>query len=139
MMHGFEDCEAIMPSPFPGMDPYLEGSFWQSVHAQLSAEIARQLAPKVRPNYLALTTERVVCAEPENVAVTTAGRYPDVGVVESGHEGAAPAAVSVASAPFRLATVMPEPIPHLTVEIRDTADRRLVTAIEVLSPTNKRS
>ena len=30
-----------MPSPFPGMDPYLEGSLWTTVHAQLSAEIAR--------------------------------------------------------------------------------------------------
>ena len=33
-----------MPSPFPGMDPYLEGSLWATVHFQLSAEIARQLA-----------------------------------------------------------------------------------------------
>src|SRR5262249_14360946 len=67
----------------------------QTVHAQLSAEIARQLAPKLRPKYLALTTERV-------------------------------------------ATVMPEPVPQLSVEIRDTANRQPVAAIEVLSRTNKR-
>jgi len=36
-----------MPSPFPGMDPYLEGSEWTSVHAELSSEIVRQLAPKL--------------------------------------------------------------------------------------------
>lgn len=30
-------------------------------------------------------------------------------------------------------------MPHFTVEIRDRANRQLVTAIEVLSPTNKRS
>jgi Protein of unknown function (DUF4058) len=82
-----------VPSPFPGMDPYLEGSLWTTVHAQLSAEIARQLAPKLRPRYLAFTNER---------------------------------------------TVMPEAVPLLTVEIRDTAQRQLVTAIEVLSLTNKR-
>jgi hypothetical protein len=40
--------------------------------------------------------------------------------------------------PLRLATIMPESIPHNTVEIRDVEERRLVTAIEVLSPTNKR-
>ena len=40
--------------------------------------------------------------------------------------------------PLRVATVMPELIPHVTVEIHDTAGRRLVTAIEVLSPTDKR-
>jgi hypothetical protein len=31
-----------MPSPFPGMDPYLEGSM--NFHHQFSAEIARQLS-----------------------------------------------------------------------------------------------
>ena len=39
---------------------------------------------------------------------------------------------------MELATIIPTPIPHVTVEIRDTANRQLVTAIEVLSPTNKR-
>src|SRR5205823_2575020 len=29
-------------------------------------------------------------------------------------------------------------VPHVTIEIRDAANRQLVTAIEVLSPTNKR-
>jgi hypothetical protein len=33
---------------------------------------------------------------------------------------------------------MPAAVPHRTVEVRDAAERRLVTAIEVLSPTNKR-
>jgi Protein of unknown function (DUF4058) len=45
---------------------------------------------------------------------------------------------TVAAAPLELATIIPAPIPHVTVEIRDTANRQLVTAIEVLSPTNKR-
>jgi hypothetical protein len=51
-----------MSNPFPGMDPYLEGDLWTSVHTDLSAEIARQLAPKVRPKYVVLTTRRVVLA-----------------------------------------------------------------------------
>src|SRR6266480_2219460 len=42
-----------MPSPFPGMDPYLEGTYWMTFHTQMIAEIARQLAPKLRPRYLA--------------------------------------------------------------------------------------
>jgi hypothetical protein len=33
---------------------------------------------------------------------------------------------------------MPEAIPHVSVEIRDTSQRQLATAIEILSPTNKR-
>jgi hypothetical protein len=120
------------------MDPYLEGSLWMTVHTQLSAEIARQLAPKLRPRYLAFTTERFVLDMPESVAVTTTSIYPDVGVAETGRAGPSRTAAAVASAPLRLATVMPSLVPHVTVEIRDTANRMLVTAIEVLSPTNKR-
>ena len=43
----------IMPSPFPGMDPFLEGSTWMNFDGQLCAEIARQLGPKLRPHYVA--------------------------------------------------------------------------------------
>lgn len=128
-----------MPSPFPAMDPYLEGSLWMPTHGQLIAEIARQLSPKLRPRYLALMTERFVFEEPESVAVATAATYRDVGVATAGTEASAPAAESVGRGPLPLTTVMPESIPHFSVEIRGVADRRLVTAIEVLSPTNKRS
>ena len=37
-----------------------------------------------------------------------------------------------------LLTVAPEVVPHGSVEIRDAGSESLVTAIEVLSPTNKR-
>lgn len=127
-----------MPSPFPGMDPYLEGSLWMSIHAQLSAEIARQLAPRLRPRYLALTTERFVLEEPDSVVVATASVYPDVGVAEAGSAPSGDKLSPVNPAPLRVATVMPTQVPHVTVEIRDTANRQLVAAIEVLSPTNKR-
>jgi hypothetical protein len=127
-----------MPSPFPGMDPYLEGSLWQSVHFQLSMEIARQLAPKIRPRYLALTPERFVYDIPEEVAITTRSLYPDVGVIETGRSGSLPGETGIAAVPLRIATLMPIAIPHVSIEIRDAANRLLVTAIEVLSPTNKR-
>lgn len=127
-----------MPSPFPGMDPYLEGSLWMTVHTQLSAELARQLAPKLRPRYLALTTERFVMEAPESVAIVSPGLYPDVGLARTHVERPPPGGTALARGPFRAATVLPTPVPHVTVEIRDTGKRRLVTAIEVLSPTNKR-
>ena len=47
-----------MPSPFPGIDPYLEGSRWPSVQTQLSIEIARELAPLLRPKYVVRTPRR---------------------------------------------------------------------------------
>ena len=55
-----------MPSPFPGIDPYLECSTWINFHNQLCAEMARQLAPKIRPRYLARIAERFVTLTPED-------------------------------------------------------------------------
>ena len=31
-----------MANPFPGMDPYLEGPQWMSVHANLTEEMAAE-------------------------------------------------------------------------------------------------
>jgi hypothetical protein len=119
------------------MDPYLEGSLWTSVHTELSSAIARQLSPKIRPKYLALPTERFVLEEPESVAV--AAIYPDVSVLPAKEKGSGPGVPGrAATAPVQVATVIPAPVPHITIEIRDVKERRLVTAIEVLSPTNKR-
>jgi hypothetical protein len=127
-----------MPSPFPGMDPYLEGALWTTVHFSLSAEIVRQLAPKLRPRYLVLPAERFVTETLESVAISTADIYPDVSAAETRSVAATAQGTSIAPAPLELATIIPTPIPHVTIEIRDTANRQLVTAIEVLSPTNKR-
>ncbi|MGH2541721.1 MAG: DUF4058 family protein, partial [Ardenticatenaceae bacterium] len=64
---------------------------------------------------------------------------PDVAMVERHpSSGGTLATSTIAPAPLELATVMPSPVPHVTIEIRDTINRELVTAIEVLSPTNKR-
>ncbi|MBI3760794.1 MAG: DUF4058 family protein [Chloroflexi bacterium] len=131
-----------MPSPFPGMDPYLEGSLWTTVHFGLSAEIIRQLASKLSARYLVLPAERFVMETPESVAITVADVYPDVAVADAGEvlpTLSGNGGIAVAPAPLKLATVLPSPVPHVTIEIRDVAERQLVTAIEVLSPTNKRS
>jgi hypothetical protein len=42
-----------MPSPFPGMDPYLEGYLWSDVHHRLATQISDQLMPLLRPQYVA--------------------------------------------------------------------------------------
>lgn len=126
-----------MPNPFPGMDPYLEGDLWTTVHTDLCAEIARQLAPKLRPKYVALSTRRVVLAPPDDSETGAGQRFPDIGILSS-HASSASATAATSSAPLILTANLPEPIPHVSIEIRDVAQRRLVTCIEVLSPTNKR-
>lgn len=124
-----------MPSPFPGMDPYLEGSTWMNFHGQLCAEIARQLGPKLRPRYLARLTERFFTEIALDDRAARPLSSPDVGVVESSPVLVGGPAVSVVGAPVRVPTVVPESVLHFSVEIRDRLERRLVTAIEVLSPT----
>lgn len=117
------------------MDPYLEGDLWMSVHTDLCAEIARQLAPKVRPKYVVLSTRRVILAPPDETEKNGLHRFPDVGVLTSAPPTGS--ATGTATAPLILPADFPEPIPHVSVEVRDVANRRLVTCIELLSRTNK--
>jgi len=121
------------------MDPYLEGPLWTTLHFTFGAEIVRQLAPRLRPRYLVLPVERFVMEMPESIAISTGSIYPDVGIAKSDWSSSGDGvAVAVAPAPLEINTLIPTPVPHVTIEIRDAAERQLVTAIEILSPTNKR-
>ena len=49
-----------MPSPFPGMDPYLEHpALWPDVHQRLIVALADALGPPLRPRYRVAVDERV--------------------------------------------------------------------------------
>lgn len=127
-----------MPSPFPGMDPYLEGELWTTFHIQLAVEIARQLTPKLLPRYLAFANQRQITDTPDEVAIEATDVYPDVGVVQAKEAPLSSGGAILAEAPIKMITVMPSRVPHSWVEIRDRSGRELVTLIEILSPTNKR-
>jgi hypothetical protein len=76
-----------MASPFPGMDPYLEGSGWMTMYTGLSVEIARQLTPLLSDRYTALLNEWFVVAMPQaadGVMVSSASGYPDAYVADTG-------------------------------------------------------
>ena len=48
-----------MPSPFPGMDPYIEIShLWEDFHANLIGEIQRTLSDLVPDRYVVRAGER---------------------------------------------------------------------------------
>jgi hypothetical protein len=126
-----------MPSPFPGMDPYLESDLWTSFHAGLAGEIAKQLNPRLRPRYFALVHKRSVIDDPDDVELSVGGRYPDVAVLEA-RAAKSRKSRAACAAPYQMATIIPSRVPHFWVEIRDAKNRRLVTAIEILSPVNKR-
>ena len=49
-----------MPSPFPGMDPYLEHpDFWQETHHWLIVAIADSIMPQIRPKYEIAIKQRI--------------------------------------------------------------------------------
>ncbi|HUY36055.1 MAG TPA: DUF4058 family protein [Pirellulales bacterium] len=125
-----------MPSPFPGMDPYLEGDDWTSFHTHFATEIARQLTPRLRPKYVALPEKRFDVVDERAIAIEAI--YPDVGVANVAPLEGEMIGQAVITAPCLLQTVMETPSPHTWVEIRDAAGRSLVTTIEILSPWNKR-
>jgi hypothetical protein len=126
------------------MDPYLEGEMWQEFHDRLAHQISVQLLPRLRPKYVALLAKRYVFGHSAFGIVDMPAEqrtiYPDVHVVAP-HEAAAhqsgPSTVVLAEPSIELASPVPEEIPLLSVEIRDVAQRRLVTIIEILSPVNK--
>jgi hypothetical protein len=70
-----------MPSPFPGMDPFLEDSeIWSGFHHSLAEEIKGQLNAQIGPKYYANVEIQNVPRETE-VDITKPERIrPDVGV-----------------------------------------------------------
>ena len=129
-----------MPSPFPGMDPYLEGDLWQEFHDRLANQISTQLLPLLAPKYVALLAKRYVFDRPSLGVLDLPPEqriiYPDAHVVRVGE--AAPVYERTTAPTLEVNSPMEEEVPILSVEIRDIAQRRLVTVIEILSPVNKR-
>ncbi len=126
-----------MPSPFPGMDPYLE-EFWGDVHARLVIYACDYLQSQLPSNLRARVEERVFVDAP---AEDERNVYPDIRIVERGHgpgRGGATLGEVVGEEPF-VVNLMEEPITETFIEIIDVGSgRQVVTVIEVLSLANKR-
>lgn len=133
-----------MPSPFPGMDPYLENEgHWHSFHQGLCTACWHALVPQVQPNYIVKTGENEHIREPDANERRLLGR-PDVFVARakpstpgrgSGAGGGSLLAPVLGEMPF--VAVDEERIPYL--KIIDRRNHELVTVLEILSPTNKGS
>ncbi len=129
-----------MPSPFPGMDPYLEAGLWPDVHNALASKIRAFLAPQLRPKYAARLEIYVVeDTSPESeIAII----YPDVEVLQlrTRREASPPLQSGIVTTPplLTLPIIQPVEIRIPSIEIRDTANNVLVSCVEILSPVNKR-
>lgn len=141
-----------MPSPFPGMDPYLEDlAFWRGFHGRFIYALTDQLLDRLPPAYDADVDERVRRVEVDPSELEEEGGrdvIPDVSVTRSTSRRAPPADAGTGSRSTAAATVeLPEPVVIPVIPEREERDRwvrivhrpdnALVTVVEVLSPTNK--
>lgn len=134
-----------MPSPFPGMDPYLEEpGLWPDVHHDLISEMQSRLNAQLRPKYHVRVEERVYLSDENDPGRDVI--IPDLRVVRTPRAGrpAAPAQSGPIEAgglqvaePIEVTTLLDDEIHEARLEVIDRAERRVVTVIEVLSPTNK--
>lgn len=123
-----------MPSPFPGMDPYLENpATWPDLHSSLISYIRETLQPQVRPKYIARIGERV------ELSGFGQAYIPDVLVIHSPqptyHTAVAEGAL-VADEPA-IAELLEDERRVPFIEIIHHSSGEVVTLIEVLSPVNK--
>jgi hypothetical protein len=134
-----------MPSPFPGMDPYLE-AHWGDVHQRLVTYAAHQLQERLPPGLKARMQERVFVQSalgPERPI------FPDVRVFERRRpapavprdragEGGVAVAERVTVAEPLIIRLPDETMTEGFIEILDVkSGNRVITVIEVLSPANK--
>lgn len=130
-----------MPSPFPGIDPYVESQgYWPDLHAALNLYCRDALNEILPDEYEARLAEQLRLIEIAEPSDRTA--LPDVSVI---HGSLGPR--SFAHGAEGLLTLEPvaidlpmerlQEVRDLWIEVRRRPDRSLITAIEVLSPTDK--
>jgi hypothetical protein len=127
------------------MDPYLEAR-WSDVHLTLIAALKEALQPMLPRDLRARAEERLFVESPEvdddeYAALEGVTTYRgDIAVIDRGSRTRATATSggAVAMEPI-LVEVDPGPIADRFIQILDVANKnRVVTAIEILSPWNKK-
>ncbi len=129
-----------MPSPFPGMNPFLEqNDTWEDFHDGLITRIQEALSDCVGPNYFVKKQVRVYIRELSAEERVLVGK-PDVGISTSPHASGrnASAPTSNVAAPMALSFPNVEEERQSWLEVLDLRHRKVVTVLEILSPTNKR-
>lgn len=131
-----------MKSPFPGMDPYLE-QHWGDVHQAFVTYLRDSLQPQLPSGLRARMEERVYIELPEGMRREY---YPDVRVIERPGRRADDGGVAVAATTeaadgdYFLIDIRIEPKTESYIEVLDLrSGHRVITTIEVISPTNKRA
>ncbi|MFI5455071.1 MAG: DUF4058 family protein [Isosphaerales bacterium] len=133
-----------MPSPFPGMDPYLENPrLWPDVHHNLISGCQEILGAQLRPKYVVRIEERVYIGDESDDTFEPQLRIPDVEIASRPGWEETSIALSGEASQFEVAepvvatTWFEEEIHEAFLKITDLESSGVVTVIEILSPTNK--
>ena len=112
-----------MPSPFPGMDPYLENPHtWPNFHFNLISSFQAALNKRLRPKYVAQIEDRVYSSDMD----------------DPGQQLFLPPEPQVDAAGRKIKYILlDEEIREHRIAILDVATRSTVTVIEALRPGNK--
>ncbi len=130
-----------MPSPFPGMDPYLEEPvIWPDVHHGLISVFQETLNARLRPKYRVRVEERVYVSDEDDPGRSVI--IPDLRVAQKDVRASLPLPATRAeqietAKPIEVTTLLEEEIHEARLEIIDRAQRLVVAVIEVVSPSNK--
>ncbi|MEC4816851.1 MAG: DUF4058 family protein [Scytonema sp. PMC 1069.18] len=133
-----------MPSPFPGMDPYLEQPiFWSSFHSRLIVAIADFIEPQLSPQYyIEVETRTYESDESEDDvligipdAIVFSGQFNTTTSEQLSDESS----LATQSRPERVSVPMPLEIKERYLEVREIGTDEVITIIELLSPKNKRA
>lgn len=126
-----------MPSPFPGMDPFIEMFAWSDFHSLFNAEMREQLTQRLGPAYVVRMEKRVYIEEFGEP--TPFFRQPDIAITEGWRRAPAHASTheSLASAPVECLVEVPEQQEEVYLVIKERETMDVVTVIETLSPANK--
>lgn len=129
-----------MPSPFPGMNPYLENSeLWTEVHHRLITAIADAIESNLSPQYRVAIEKRIYLCEPDKSELVG---IPDVTITSQKkpkNDTFLIATLPAQTEAIEVTITVPEEVREGYLEIRDVINESVVTVIEVLSPTNKRA
>ena len=135
-----------MSSPFPGMNPYLENpDLWSEVHNRLIVAIADDIATHLSQKYRVAIEKRIYRTSEDSVLIG----IPDVAIFKvkqtdkkSDLSTGKTAVMTLPETENKSVTVtlpLPLEIKEGYLEIREVATGKVITVIEVLSPTNKRT
>ncbi len=136
-----------MKSPFLGMDPYIEAcGLWEDFHSHLIEKLSEMLAAAVPENYIVRSGERAYIVLAQNEGKEEHPFKPDVSVTSRslptsrGEESAvALEEPATEGEPLTLRALMATEFRESFIDIYQAdEERRLVTSLEVLSPSNKR-